>query len=892
MEITDPERGDVALAGKVTWFDPDRSRYCIVESCPSSGGNSGCGQPKKACAHWITLDKLIEAKAMGVQKNGNTFLLELLPALEGEEAEMDKESAFQENRVKIEQIEKEVELGEEGVALSLEGKSDNKRVEHEREDDGAAVVLEKTKSGEEDTGRTMASTRRRMEARASPISPSDDAPAKPAACLEARPRQATAPLQLDSQPLRPEPVEVGEASRLPSSQVEGSQPSMGNGVGSESGKYARSSVEIETPSPVSRPRSQQQARLLPSVQLQDQSDPFSRYPIRGRLRRPTNPGFNPNESRVLEGVPSPKRPRVEGGLDQNLTVTTDADPFPVPLLGLACPRETVIAGSSLQSGPSEVSSQVSFRRTPQARCSTEVPTMSAVGVEPCEHGSTCNLEPGWPHGMKLLGQAPVMSVRAVHLPGGREATYFASAYSGVAESIGFVKRSARRFSFRFEDLEEMEMTDLDNLAKHTPQRGINTGSLNDHPERSPDGARAGWDGGDGLHGNAVSETREGEAPAPRVGGLRQEEEETANDVGEETTPVDQTGDVSSDQTGDVSSDGGCVEDQTGDVPSDGDCVEDQTGDVSSDGDCAEDGEIDNGQADPVAPSRGSEGSIGDGVEKATDNGVQGAAEGAGSNGLASQTACQSDINEPRISGDGENRTTAEGVEYMDVSSDGVSCGGFEGAEAASPCVSEAYDGDGFDMGWVTCGSPCQEDAHEHSTLGAGSAPPAPSPSTTEIPQALGKQFSAETVGAVEESESSVDDIYLDEVSEDASPKAGESTEFIAKTNTALPTTSGGGGKSRSRESETETSRQPIGVTLALRSIVREQLQGVLRSASKGGEAALASEDGNDVLERIASAAEGELFRRLYEDSTGGREYKVRTFVSGFVVLVVIYFTSI
>lgn len=843
LEITDPERGDVALAGKVTWFDPERSRYCIVESCPGSGGSIDCGEAKDACAHWITVDKLVEAKAMGVQKNGNTFLLEPRPPPEGGGTELDHESGYQENRVKIEHIEKDVKQCEEGIAPSLGGKGESKLVQHER---FATVELEKTELGVELTGRTVASKRRKMDTPGLPISPSDSAPVQRAARFEARPHQATAPLQLGSPPLRPKPGEVAQASRLPSSQVEGSHPSVQYGVGSESGKDTRLSAVIETPSAATRHRSQQQARLLPSVQLEDQSDPFSRYPIRGRQRRPTNPAFNSIESRVLEGVPSPKRPRVEGDVDQSVTVTMDADPFAGSRMGLACPKDTVVADPSMPSAYSEASNHESFRRTPQARCSTEAPTVSAMGVESCELGSTCDIKPGWPHGTKLLGQVPVMRVRTIHLLGGGEAAYFASAYSSVAKSVVFDKRSLTRLSFRFEELEQLRLTDR---AKQTRQQSTNTDVLIKHSERSPGGARAGREGGENGHA-AENETWEGDAsPAPRVENLGQEQKEKLKDKREETTVG-------------------------------------ETSDVSSDGDSVEDGQIENGQADVVPAPRGSDQSIGDnGVERAPDNGVKGEEEGAGSNGLAAQTVGRSDINPRNISGD--DGTNAEDVEDMDVSSDDVSCGGFEGAEAASPCISE--DDDGFDMGWVTSLSPSADDSPNISLLGAGSAFPVPSPSTTETPHTLGEQFSADTGCAVEESESSVD-----ELSEDSRPKHGNSTELVARAKNALPTTSGEDPKSglqedMSAESETEMVPQLTGVTLALRSIVREQLQGVLRSASKGGEAALAGERGNDVLERIASDAEEELFQRLYQDSTGGREYKVKysvRYVHGLVVLVI------
>lgn len=818
LEVKDPELGGVALAGKVTWFDPKRLKYCIVAS--GHGGRGGSigrvGEPKEGCSHWITVDKLVEAKAIGVQKNGKKFVVEPLPSLEGE----DTESGQLGNSVKIEQDDEE-DKGRKEIGVLSAGDEGENNTEARTRDGGGSVGLEEAGTNDNDarTGK-----RRRTDTRPSTATPSDVAPAKHAAV---RPEEESrAPLELGLQPTRTAPGEAVDSARLLSPRGEGSKSLTQYKVASES-----ESGEIEKRSAASRSPIPQPTRLLPSVQFQEQPDAFARYPIRGRRKRQENLTFDPDEQRSLEGVPSAKRPRLEGDADQSLDVTADAGPDP-PVMELACPGEAAVAGD---------------------------PVHSAAGVcrAPQTQPSVFDLEPGWPHGMGLLGQDPVMRVRTVRVPGGGDATYFASAYASVAEGVVCDKRSAPCFSFPFEELEEMKLTG--GTKQHAD-------SLSDHPDQSfqLSGELPGREEKKNTLDDAGTKAREAETSrSPLYSELGQEEKE--KEKGEEGTV-------------------------------------DQTINVSSDSDDMEDGEINNmssGRADIMSPSpRSDDGSVGGGVERLSPTGEQVAKEEAGNNEQTEQPECQNSS----MTGEDESATKAKEME-MEISSDDVSCGGFEGAEAASPCISEDdEDDDDIGLGWDvlrTGGSaPKLSRADTQSTsptLGATSTPPVPSLSATEITRVLRGPPSVESDEAVENSESRLDIVVSDEVRPE--DRKSNQVEATALDEQAFPATSGGGsmprleGELSAPEMEPDIATvQPLapqqtGVTLALRSIVREQLQGVLRSASKGEEEALAGEDGNDVLERIASDTEDELFRRLYEDITGGREYKVGySVVRGWFVL--------
>ena len=798
LEIADP-KGGIALTGKVTWFNSESSKYCIVASRHSGeggsgGGCSGSGEPKEGCSHWITVDKLVKARAMGVQKNGKRLLLKPLPSVEGERAGISKEKGYQENRVKIEEN-GEARKGSDVACAEEQGENQQGGP---REGDASGDV-ESAEKDEESVG-MIETGKRKRDTPASPTSWPGTAPTKRVACLEEQPRRQANALELDPQPLRPE--HDGAA---------------GPGSGETS-----SPLEIESGTATRHPF-QQQTRFLPSVQFPREPDAFARYPIRGRLKRPTNAIVDPNEERRSEGVPSSKRPRQDIQAHNKAVVTAGQDG-----MDPACPKEA-IAGSLDHSALSGVS------QTPRAQRSR------AAGGVPRDGGSAFDLEPGWLHGMGL-GLVPVMRVRAVHVPGGGDATYFASAYTSASESVICEKRSSPCFSFGFE---ELEIKSPGGSTKLT--RGDET-----EMDCEPSGAREQVEGKRVTQKDAGNGETEGVnisvLPCTRQPGL--EEERTANTEGDET--IDRTEIVSTDD-----------------------------GDV-------DDGEIDifsNGQADATPSSPRATVSVGGYVARTSGTGKQGGEEEEGSGGEAGHAVSKHEDNLSGVKGEADNVTEGNETEDVEISSDDVSCGGFEGAEAASPCISEDEDDGDFGRGWGPC-----LDRGDSSELASGveiqsrcSTVEAPSTlalagsssGATEINQVLRKGLSVESGGAAAESPESPPD---GDVAGSTGPARWKSTDLEA---TKVPGNTSGRGSEPMHvggEPEIAVEKTPVPqqteMTLALRSIVREQLRGVLRSASKSEEAALAGGDGSDVLDSIVSDTEDELFQRLYQDSTGGREYKV------------------
>ncbi len=805
LEIEDPKDG-IALAGKVTWFNPENSKYCILASRQSGdgdggggGGSSGSGEPKEGSAHWISVDKLVEAKAMGVHKNGKRLQLKAPPSVEGHEARTSTESGYQQERVNIQQREAE---GESDVP-SQDEQGEIKKEKPPREE-GTTADFGGTEKGEEDAGTAIG--KRRRDTSCPPTSGADIAPTKRLARLEVQPRQAKA-LELDSQPLLPEPG-GGEATEA--------VPLLAEGAASSENGEKSSSLETERGVGMAHPI-QQQPRFLPSVQFpQQEPDAFTRYPIRGRLKCPTKAIGDPIARRGLEGTPSTKRLR------------QDVEPH----------QENVAAG---QDGM-------------EPECAKEAvpgsPIHSKGGV-PRDNCSAFDLEPGWPHGSGL-GLVPVMRVRAVRLPGGGDATYFASAYfASTSQNVVCNKRSSPSFSFGFEELE----TKLSGGATKQQQSG-NIEEVYEPSERV--------EGNDPAENDAGNKETDGAevsvAPFARKSG---------HEEGQSVYTVEET----ARKTKIASSDGGDVEDGEANASSDGgvDCM-------------------------PSSP-RSTDTNGGD-VERASGTGEQGREEGGGVGGQDEQTVPMDASNVLGPKGECNDSTEAN---EMEISSDGGSCCGFEGAEAASPFISEDEDEDdddfgrgwglGLDRGEAPGLSRVGIQSHFSGVGDASSSAVAgPSAGATETTQDLPGRLSTERVGAVESPESPSD--------VDAMRSSDPEDWKQADLGVTVEATNASGGRSNSELVEggsaveagpeivvaNPTVPQQTEMIMALRRIVREQLQRVLRSASKGEEAALAGSDGNDVLERIAANSEDELFRRLYQDSTGGREYKVGYSVARFGLL--------
>lgn len=81
IKICDPAlNGAVVLEGRVTWFDPVRSIYCIVESSGGPVGSGGESPSRAGTTHWISAEKLVEAKAIAFNKRQrSTFIVKMLP---------------------------------------------------------------------------------------------------------------------------------------------------------------------------------------------------------------------------------------------------------------------------------------------------------------------------------------------------------------------------------------------------------------------------------------------------------------------------------------------------------------------------------------------------------------------------------------------------------------------------------------------------------------------------------------------------------------------------------------------------------------------------------------------------------------------------------------------
>ena len=85
---------------------------------------------------------------------------------------------------------------------------------------------------------------------------------------------------------------------------------------------------------------------------------------------------------------------------------------------------------------------------------TEMGKTEHIEPEPVKNPPAQALRPGWPSGMALLGQVPVMRIRTFPVARGPEIKYFACG-SADAKRVIYDQHSTPRLSFRFEDLEEI-----------------------------------------------------------------------------------------------------------------------------------------------------------------------------------------------------------------------------------------------------------------------------------------------------------------------------------------------------------------------------------------------------------------------------------------------------
>lgn len=869
IEIADPARdGAIVLQGKVSWFDPVRSRYCVIEYVhgrsegdggSSRRGGSGGGGDAKGWAHWIAVDKLVEAKAIGLEKNGTRFALESLVSLEEEEdgGVVDQtesetnttESDVQDNvRVKIEEQEEDgVKEGEEGSITSssveegANSKEDAEQVNRSGEQKGRREIvrLEEKQASDKDEAHV------RMRGTTMP-----PAAQEPDPLPQREPGEEVE--QTDSQwpPARDSPREESNGGfSLGQNSVPG---------GSEDGDTATTSIENTKSEPVTRRATQHHQNadvLLPSVQCPETSDSFARYPTRrGRRRCSPSPAVDNNSSIIREGASSlTKRPRLEskdiggpaGGRATGWKPTT-APPSPAgggTVGGGDAPSAVAVYTSvGVNKGTS------SPRQSPQEAVCRELGAGSkvsgALSVEPIAEqasDSAYSLEAGWPCGMEMLGQVPVMRVRSVPVSDGNEAsfkaTYFASAYAGAtAEISASDKQSARsRFSFRFEELEELNASHLQGALQNdsrfaesffqAPRQG-SPGQLGGtrKRERAEEDARHDAKGGAYIDRNIRDSERSGAQDEQEEGGGIEPEGRRTEDaiLVRDTMPPSPR---SSEEFSDSMEDGEMkmLPDGRADImppsPPDGDMEKDPVG-------------LGNGDQVTEDPDHRSEGALNE------DDGQENAADAA---------------------------------EDMEISSDEQSFGSPEGAETASSCCSdeEVMCDIGADLAL------CNAAAAAAATLGTAAAPDA------SLRPANGGAIATPFPAAPEDS------LFRQQ---QASAGDWDNSQCLSASAASQLVSAGAVQDEVAMQGQVVSSEPQPSVSvavgerpevLALRRIVREQLQDILRSASKGREAALSSGDGNAVLEKIAADVEEELFGRLYKDSSGGRAYKV-CFMGAFV----------
>ena len=902
IEIADPgQDGAVVLTGKVTWFDQDRSRYCIMTSFSGVGGegngggsSSGDGgscsgglEATGGCAHWITAEKLVGAKAVRVDlKSGKRFAVEPPPSVEGGEEETDSESESQGDRIKIEENDNEgeragVDREESGASPTEEGhkgKMNDTAGDEEQKRDSPGSVLE----NEPDEAELLAVARGKhgRGAMVSPPSSPSAAPTKRAARAGMRTRReldlqrtqetegaAEIPPCTTSRDQSSASVQHDEdTSRDEDGACDGSEARDGDEAASENRDTA-SSAESRNRTPIAQ---QQRRRLLPSVQVPapPQADPFSRYPIRGRLKRPLQPAEF-QESNGVEGVPSAKKRRAGEDEVEELVIPATAGSNPTSNEEVESPDEVPAADDYVRRAPMppEMNECVPFGPTLQSRFSTDVPTASDNAsrnqvVQPLPEQASCTayvVEPGWPNGRDTPGQIPVMRVRTIRLTGGKEAMFFASAHTGVAASVSCGSRSTSRFFFPFERFEEVEAACA---HEELPREGEGTDESlvvrSQHPCEPVETQEAG--GAGDVQQDVEAKVEAAKEDVHRVGEVRNPPSSGAKENRGEGSDGDEG--LEGDKTG--------SEVQAAELPKDTmPPSPPQGGDTSE----MEDGEIEtgpDGRADIMPPSPRDEEmeSVADVIGHGTEDVLEvEVAEGSNSppKSVENQTVGRDSDGTDVV----QTRVNMLWSQDMAISSDEQSCGEPEGVETSSYCSFEdvlrrAEDTSPSDEASATT------NIGDHAcdpTGAAGSIVTACSPATAESTEAPQEHLPGGPLSS-RPAEPTVSVLSDDE-------RTGvESTE--------AETTTAGQAPEGLREASTPPSSpdpQQQAATIALRTIVREQLQGILKSASKGGEAALASGNGAEVFERIAVETEEELFGRIYNHSTGGREYKVNTWYS-------------
>lgn len=900
IEIADPgQDGAVVLTGKVTWFDQERSRYCIMKSFSGVGGEgsgggsssgdggscSGSLEATGGCAHWITAEKLVGAKAVRVDlRSGKRFTVEPPPLVEGGEEETDSESESQGDRIKIEENDNEEREGvnkeEDGASPTEEGHKgkkidDTAGDEEYKRGNGPGSVLEENEPDETDP-LAVARGKRGKDPMVQSSSAPGAAPTKRAARAGMRTRRELG-LQRRQEtegaaetPPCPTSRDQSSASVQPDEDgaCDGGEAGDGDEAASEN-RDTPSSAESKSRIPIAQ---QQRRRLLPSVQVPapPQADPFSRYPIRGRLKRPPQPAEF-QESNAVEGVFSAKKQRAGEDKMGGLVTPATAGSASTSNEEVESPDKVPAADDHVRPAPTspEMNESVSFDPTQQSRLSTDVPTVSDnfsrnQVIQPLPEQASCTayvVEPGWPNGRDTPGQIPVMRVRTVRLTGGKEAMFFASAHTSVAASVSCGSRSTSRFVFPFERFEQVEAAcvheELSRQGKGTGESLVVRSEQPCEPVEMQEARGAG-----DVQQDDEAKVEAAKEDAHLVGEVRNPPSAGAKENRREGSEKGEGSDGDEGLEGDKAA----SEVQAAALPKDTmPPSPPQSGGTSE----MEDGEIEtgpDGRADIMPPSPRDEDmeSVADVIGHGTEDVLE--VEVAKGNDSPQKSV------ENRTSGhasDGTDvvhtRMNMLWAQDMTVSSDEQSCGEPEGVETLSYCSFE-------DVLRRAEDTSLSEEAPATTNIGdqvcdrtgvAGNNVTAFPPATAESAEASQEHLSRGALSS-RPAEPTVS------VLSDGERTGVKSTE--AETTTAGQAPEGLWESSTPPPSSPDPQQQAA--TIALRTIVREQLQGILKSASKGGEAALASGNGAEVFERIAVETEEELFERIYDHSTGAREYKV------------------
>lgn len=860
------------------------------------GSTSSGGDLARGCAHWIAADKLVQAKAVRVdRRSGKKIAVEPLPSMEEGEGEDEKDEEKVQGQfkslIKIEHLEGAEEVRADRIAGALppqdkisdggkeqeEEKNTEIKLEKSQDGDNGYVEME-VKIHEEDSRSTADNQSQEEGSTVSSKSLPDTSLAKQAVCLEVQTQLSTASLYLSAQPPRQEPNEEAEASEWLGSKENGAQSAavQRGGGGVVFGKEDNiPSVKTLRNRPTVPPK-QQQNTPLPSVQAPEQAEMISRYPIRGRRRRCVSPALDLSNS-------STKRAYVDEE-EKSVTVTAGGGSELMSGVSSAClvaaTNHQLLSSSSYTF--SEIKEQEPFDQNPQNEVS-EMVTSKASGNEVIEPERERRADPaytlkaGWPNGMELFGQVPAMKVRTFCATGCGNARYFAGAYIGTSTGIEYDERSAPIFSFQFEELEEKAVT---HLHIGIQERDKASEPLERQPRRFSELIEArDREGKEAMHGAATKQEAEKDGSSRDLLIEREQVKGMENDRDRKRAKT-AIGEQAKHLSRNAKNGGGASDMEDGQI---------QT--------------LSSGRANTMPPGPGDED-----VDSIVDtNSTEGSPGGVGepargANRLPNEVSIQTVGRQLGGVCDDSNSPKLEDTEKM-IPRGNESCGRLEGSETASLCGSDEDTINTVGCDYFSCGETAADtslSSNDNSALAmkfaadgslsnnakrlttiATTGPDVPtmfSPGAVEIARVLRERLSRESSRAVQDLEPTTP-----AATEDMRPAGLESTKskpvVTAVEHAFFPAPGGlsagipAGQIPREVLAQAPPLQRPE-VTLALRTIVKEQLQDILKSASKGEEAALASGSGDRMFERIAVDAEKELFQRLYKDSTKGREYKV------------------